>query len=110
VEVLAHKSGGEHAALQTLRDTQGANNSRQRLECGVFSTAFVRTKLHQFNRTSWPEQKQRLTRRTPDAGARCDDARRLAATLRTPHSALRTSNTCHLKPLVRRSINMFDSN
>jgi hypothetical protein len=34
------KSGGEHAALQTLRESEAAWQSRQRLECGGFSTAF----------------------------------------------------------------------
>ena len=39
------ESGGEHAALQTLRETWGVWQSRQRMECGVFSTAFERAEV-----------------------------------------------------------------
>ena len=34
------KSGGERAALQTLRDCDAIFNIAKRLECGGFSTAF----------------------------------------------------------------------
>jgi len=34
------KSGGEHAALQTLREIQRATQSAKRLDCVGFSTAF----------------------------------------------------------------------
>jgi hypothetical protein len=38
------ESDRERAALQALRDIEGAWKMRQRLECGGFSTALARTK------------------------------------------------------------------
>jgi hypothetical protein len=35
------ESGGKHAAVQTLRAGGGVRWSRQRLECGDFSTALM---------------------------------------------------------------------
>jgi hypothetical protein len=45
---FAEKSGGERAALQTLREIGCMRQSRQRLECGVFSAALMRRAM-QFN-------------------------------------------------------------
>ena len=46
---LANESGGERAAVQTLCEIRGAWPSRQRLDCGGFSTAF-----HHANSFFWP--------------------------------------------------------
>ena len=53
---LANESGGERAAVQTLCEIRGAWPSRQRLDCGGFSTAF-----HHANSFLWPLDPARET-------------------------------------------------
>jgi hypothetical protein len=73
----ADESGGKHAAVRTLRAGWGVRWSRQRLECGDFSTALMRTNVIHGRA---PRARAKAVSPLPSA-LRFDAARRSASTV-----------------------------